>query len=217
MTAVDGPHPDVRRQRIEMQRRAAVDRHRHLGRQARRERRSGQSLPQWRGERMGVEHVCVGQPGQRIGHHRNAVARLDPERCHLGGEQRRRRRAQAPDLDAAARGDLDDAVAVRSRRRAQAGEGVERDRRSGGRQAGEQAVAGRHRRGESGTGAAAHRYAGRVHAAASARTAARLASMSFRRGCHRPSRRAMSSRSAMARAAAGFSSIRKSRTRASPR
>ena len=158
----------------------------------------------------------VGQSGQRIGQHRNAVARLDAERCHVRGEQRRRRRAQAADLDAAARGDLDDAVAVRPRRGAKASEGVERDRRSGGRQAREQTVAGRHRRGEPGTSAAAHRY-GRVHAAASARTDARLASMSFRRGCHRPSRRAMSSRSAMARAAAGFSSIRKSRTSASPR
>ncbi len=96
-----------------------------------------------------------------------------------------------------------------------AGEGVERDR-ADRRQPRQQAVAGLHRRGQAGTGAAAETL-GRVHSAASGRTRARLWSMSFRRGCQRPSRRASSSRSAMARAAAGFSSIRKSRTFGSAR
>ncbi len=72
-------------------------------------------------------------------------------------------------LDAAARGDFDDAVAVRPRRRAQFGECGERDG-ADRQQPHQQTVAGRHRRRQAGTGAAALRNAlsGRSHAAASA-------------------------------------------------
>ncbi len=70
------------------------------------------------------------------------------------GKARRRRRGQAANLDAAAAGDFDDAVAARPRRRAQCGERVERDG-ADRHEPHQQSVAGRHRRGKSRTGAAA--------------------------------------------------------------
>ena len=88
----------------------------------------------------------------------------------------------------------------------------------------QQSVAGRHRRRQPGTRAAPFpsplwggvRGGGREicasvrhHAATSARSAARPASISLRRGCQKPRRRAASNRSAIAAAACGFSRSRK--------
>ena len=64
------------------------------------------------------------------------------------GELRRGCVAQAAHLDAAARGDFDDAVAMRSRRSAQRGEGGERNG-ADRQKPHQQAVAGRHRRRQS--------------------------------------------------------------------
>ena len=152
----------------------------------------------------------VANTGERIGEHRNAVIRRDAERSDVGCELRSGYGTQSADLDAAARRDLDDAVAVPSRRAAQFGECGERDR-SDRIKPHQQAVAGRHRRRQAGTSAAA----ARDHAMTSACSAARPAPISLRCGCQRPRRRAASSRSAIAAAAAGFSRSKKSRTRAS--
>ena len=135
-----------------------------------------------------------------------------PSCSDLGREQRRRARRQSADLQAAARGDLHDAVAVAACRRAEPGEGIDRHR-LGRSEPDQQAVPGRHRCRQAGAGAAGRR---RAHVA-SASSGASDASMSLRRGCHHPWRRAASSRAAMARAAAGFSRMRNARTSASPR
>ena len=79
-------------------------------------------------------------------------------------------------------------------------------------------LAGRHRSREARAGAATKRRCVgrmRLHGVASARKALRSASTSLRCGCQRPRARALSSRAAIAAAAAGLSRRRNSRTRGS--
>jgi hypothetical protein len=205
--------PDIAGDVIEMQG-AAIHNHRCLRRQPGGKRRRRKFVTPVGRQHAGADRLAGIKAGERIDQHRNAVARRDAERGDRGGEFRRRGGVKTAELDATARSDLDDAVAVRARRRAQACECLQRHRCAARRQPRQQPVAGRHRRAQPGTEAAAM---WRVHDTASARSAAKFASISFRRGCQRPSRRAASNRSAIARAAAGFSRSRNARTCGSPR
>ena len=151
--------------------------------------------------------------GQRIGHHRNGIA-ADIQRPDLGGEQRRRCALKPADLDAAARRDLDDAVAVRRAAAHNAGQGVEPDRRA----AESGAPAGRRRSASAPTGRGRRRGAAgaftRLPPPGAPRDRDRRRCGADARGRAGAPRR---SRSAIARAAAGFSRSRKSRTCGSPR
>ena len=113
--AVAGPQADIGRDVVEMQRTAAVDDDGDLGGKARGERRSRQSPAHIMRDLAGVETFFLAEPGQRIRHHGNALVRRNAE----GSDVRRERAgacvAQAAKLDAAARGDFDDAVAVAPR------------------------------------------------------------------------------------------------------
>ena len=110
-----------------------------------------QSLTQRRRERHGIRGSLRLQAGERIDQDRNAVGSRDAKRRNRIGKMRRRCRRQAAHLDAAARRDLDDAVAVSPRRRAQRRNGIEPHRVAARREPHQKPVAGLHRR-DSGPG-----------------------------------------------------------------
>ena len=151
-------------------------------------------------------------PASALAQDRNAISRRDAERGDIGREFRRRARAQAAHLDAAARGDFDDAVAVwraaaHSPAKAESGiVPIGCSRTSKPSPVGIGADSPGHAPRRSGALLRAQSCRG------SALSAAKPASTSLRRGCHNPRRRAVSSRSAIAAAASGFSRSRKSRT-----
>ena len=149
----DRPQPHVGAERVEMEPAAAIDHHRHLRRQHQPRVRD---RPPQRCRQAGRIDERVGIVGERVGDDRHALDRRDIERGDIGRQQRRRARRQSAQLQAAARGDLDRAVAVRARRRADRDESIERNA-AGRHQPHQQAVAGRHRRGQARTGAAAVR------------------------------------------------------------
>ena len=130
---------------------------------------------------------CGISPASGSVRHRHAVARL---RCRAPQPRPRNSGADAAlkpaHLDAAARGDLDDAVAVLPRRRAQAGEGIERDRAD--RQ--QARPAGRRRSASAPTGPDRRRACGERCGAVMPRpphaAAPSSASTSLRRGCQKP-------------------------------
>jgi hypothetical protein len=200
---------------------AAIDDHGHLRIEPLRERSSRQRAAQRGGKHRGIKNFFGIESGQRIAQNRHAIRGGYAERGDLVGEFRGGAGVQAAYLDAASRSDLDDAVAMATRRRTQSGKRVERNS-ADGNEPQQQAVAGRQWPRQTRTDAAplgktVVRRRGHViaSAAASARSFARAASTSLRRGCQKPHRRAASNRAAIAAAAAGFSRSRKSRTAAS--
>ena len=218
--------PHVCRNGIKAERTSAVEDDGILRRQLRRERSLRQLMPEIGGECIGIKYLCRVDSSQGIGQNRNAVDR-DAECRDRVGKARRRGSSKTAHLNAAACGDFDDAAAVGARGGAQRGESIKRG--SAGRQKPDQkSIAGRHWYGKPGTRAApfpSHLWGGvrgggreicyercRHHTASRRRSAARAASISLRRGCQKPCRRASSNRSAIATAACGFSRSRKSRT-----
>ncbi len=121
----------------------------------------------------------------------------------------RRGFGQSADLNASARGNLDDSVPTAVSGGAQGRECRARNRRAGRRDPREQPVPGRHWLRKTGATAASQRS---IHGALPPVSADSLISTSLRRGCQSPRRRAASKRAATAAAAAGFSRTRKSRT-----
>ncbi len=101
---------------VEVERAAAVDDDGDFGREPVRQRSSGQRIAQIGGERGGVQNFLGIETGERIAQNGNAVVRGDAERGDGIREKRRGLCAQPANLNAAARGDFDDAVAVLSRR-----------------------------------------------------------------------------------------------------
>src|SRR5438874_2087944 len=79
------------------------------------------------GKRCGIENFPGIEAGEWIAQNRHAIRGGYAERSDLVGEFRCGASVQAAYLDAAARGDLDDAVAMATRRRAQSGERIERN------------------------------------------------------------------------------------------
>ena len=120
-----GLQPNIGGKRVETDAPAAVNHHGDF----RRERKSGvgDGLSKRRGDRLGIDQ-SGGIVRQRIGEHRHALAKIDTEGLDRLGEQRRRDGTEPADLNAAARADLHDAVAVRARRVAEADERIERNR-----------------------------------------------------------------------------------------
>ena len=114
-----GAQPHVGGKVIEVERAAAVDRRPKLSAPVSQPARSARARGAIRRRARRHPKFPRVEPGERIAENRNAVCRGDIERGDSVGKARRRRGAQAADLDAAARGDFDDAVAMRARRRAQ--------------------------------------------------------------------------------------------------
>src|SRR6185437_13353050 len=206
-----GAQPHVRRKPVETQRAAAVDGDGNLWCKPHGERLLGQRAAHIGRECFHIENFISVETGERAGMYRNAIARHNAERRNGRGETRRRYRTQPAHLNAAPCRDLNNTIAVLACRRTKRHEHLRRycPERQDTHQ---QAVAGLHRRRETGTCTAAERS---VHGTASARRIASPASTSLRRGCQKPRLRAASSRAAMAAAACGFSRNRKPRTPAS--
>lgn len=94
--------------------------------------------------RAGVQNLFGVEPAQRVIVHRNTVRRRDVEGGNGVGKTRSGRGVQSANLNTAAPGNLDDAVAVLPRRRAQGCQGFKRhgaDRQ----QPNQQSIAGLHR------------------------------------------------------------------------
>ncbi len=201
---------------VEGQCAAVVDDDGNLGCEPSLQRCARQRLAQVGGDGACVENFLAVESGKRIRVHRNSIIRGNGERDDGVGKARCGRRGQSANLDAAAAGDLDNAIAETSCRRTERGERRERHR-AGRPQPCEQSVAGGHRDRQAGAGATAQRKfcGGAGHAVGSGRSAARPESISLRRGCQCPRCRAPSSRSAMDAAACGFSRNRNARTFAS--
>ena len=107
---------------VEAQCTAAIDYDGNFRSEPRRQRRVRQRAAQIGGEAAGVENFLDVEAGEHIGMDRNSILGCDSERGDGVGEMGRRRRGQAANLDAAAAGDLDNAVAEFLRGRAKRGE-----------------------------------------------------------------------------------------------
>ena len=127
--AVDGPQADVGRNIVEMQGPAAIHDDGDLGGKTRGERRSREGPAHIIRDLAGVKTFVLAEPGQRIRHHGDAFVRRNAEGSDIRRERSGACVAQAAKLDAAARGDFDDAVAVSPRRGAKAAERRERNGR----------------------------------------------------------------------------------------
>ena len=212
--------PDIGHDSIHARRAAAIDHDRHLRAEPAFQPGSCDALANALGKRRRIGDFVRIEPGKRAGLDRHAAAYGDAERIDIAAKLHRRSRRQPPDLQTAARGDFDDAVAVTARRFARARSMLGRKSCSDRIEPHEQAVAGLHRRGErraerrGASGAFMPRSPGRAPRRSARRGRRRR---ELRSGCQSPRRRAEASRSAMARAAAGFSRRMKSRTAGSPR
>jgi hypothetical protein len=96
---------------VEAQCTAAIDYDGNFRSEPRRQRGVRQRSAQIGSDGAGVENFVDVESGKRIGMDRNSVLSGDCERGDGVGKRRCRRRRQAANLDAAAAGDLDDAVA----------------------------------------------------------------------------------------------------------
>ncbi len=203
---------------IHRQAAAAVDDHGDLrtqpSRQAGRFGRRSDPLDQG----AGIGDLMRIETRQRSGLDRNAVAHGNAERIDLRREQGSAFCGQAANLQAAAGGDLDDAVAMAQGRFAESDQGFGRQTSSDGVEPRQQPVTGLHGclEGRACATAKLSGHAATSRARASSISAARSSSTALRSGCQRPRRRADWSRSAMTMAAAGFSRKMKSRTAGSP-
>ena len=207
--------PDVGHDLIHSGPSAAVDHDRHLWAEPRFQPGRGDALANALGERARVGDFLRIESGQRRRLDRHAGAHRNTQRIDIARQAQCRSRRQPPDLQIAARGDFDDAVAVaaaplRTSPIKVLGKNPEATGLSRTSSPSPVCI---------GAASVGQRPASqrRVHAAiswarASAISAARSPSTELRSGCQRPRRRAAARRSAMARAAAGFSRRMKSRT-----
>jgi hypothetical protein len=113
-----GAQPHIGRDRVEMERRACVDHHRDLRPQHWRKGSHGKPLAQRRCELAGIDQGCGIEASERIGDDRDATCGENLERRHGIRESAGRCRGEAAHLEAAARADLDDAIAAAARRHA---------------------------------------------------------------------------------------------------
>src|SRR4051794_26091597 len=204
--------PHIGRDPVEVQGTATVNRDRDLGLEIGEARRRCDRAAQLRGQHAGIEKLLAIETRKGIAQDRRALVNRKVDATDHCSQPFDRAIREAAELNASARRDLDDAVAAIARRRAQSDERLGTDRCAGGREPHEKTVTRWHGLRETGTSPAAE---GSVHGAPGFMSAAKPASISLRRGCQSPRRRAVSRRAAIAAAAAGFSRTIKSRTTSS--
>ena len=149
------PHPHVGRDRVEVKHSSAIDRDGDFWTNVGGERRRCNRVAQVRGDGAGIGGFSGIQAREWIAQDRWTLAKCQVDagdRCRelLYGVFR-----QSADLNASARSDLDDAVAVPARGRAQGRERLARHRCASRREPHEQAVSGSHGLRETGASAAA--------------------------------------------------------------
>ena len=194
LRAVAGRQPDVGRDRIRCPSAAAID---HDGNLRAEPAFKSCSLnapcgSPASGRGSAISSGSSPASGRRLHRHAGSHAQCQAHRCRAASSDADRR--QAADLQAAARGHLDDAVAMTERGFGQSDQGFGRQTASDRVEPHQQAVAGLHRRGQRRAGAAAPSARSCRHLAAPAPR--RSAPRDRRRrccgsGCQRPRRRAV--------------------------